>query len=175
MGLSWNGKFEEGWFDDEFQFEVWIVDSNGSVDLIWTLDFHLKYMDCEFEVRGLDFEGMLDFWTDIRILNGGFLSFEIESLKFKVVLKFWSDLDWFGVLNWVWSLRFELEVKFEVEYWNFKCWGWRIWMLKWDIGNWNVKFSWILEIVKIEVLYWNVELVNVGYCTIECWLGYWNV
>ena len=44
-------------------------------------------------------------------------------------------------------------------------------MLKLDIGNLNVKVG-ILEIVKFQVLYWNFELVNVGYCTMECcsWL-----
>jgi hypothetical protein len=160
MGLSWNGKFEEGWFDDEFQFEVWIVDSNGSVDLIWTLDFHLKYMDCEFEVRGLDFEGMLDFWRDIRILNGGFLSFEIGSwfelmaswnLKFKIWI-----LDSNGIVDLICEFRIlgvqvlKFEVIFGFEWSNLKF-GSCLMGLSWNLTFEGVLVSWWFEF-GIEIL-----------------------
>ena len=46
MGLSWNLKFEECWFDGELKFEIWNLNFGFEWDCgfyLWISDFHLKY------------------------------------------------------------------------------------------------------------------------------------
>ena len=123
------------WFDGELKFEIWILDSNGIVDLI-----------CEFRI----------FIWSIWILNG---EFEL-CLRFRSY-EGWSNI-WIWMVEFeVWKLFNGFELKFEIwgvlVSWWFEIWVWN--RMGWWI--WLVNFGFSFE--KRFVFWRDIWILNGGF------------